>query len=114
MSAGLSSDRCESNDGLQDLHKADDETACFDADASQVEFYFSDSNLPRDKFLRDKIQEDPEVMVTMGLVVADVLNDALTTECLAGLCFHSSPVLLQAHEQHIENRSWHSSRADSC
>lgn len=29
----------------------------------QVEFYFSDSNLPRDKFLREKIQEDPEVLV---------------------------------------------------
>ncbi len=27
----------------------------------QVEFYFSDSNLPRDKFLREKIEEDPEV-----------------------------------------------------
>lgn len=27
----------------------------------QLEFYFSDSNLPRDKFLRGKTQEDPEV-----------------------------------------------------
>lgn len=33
-----------------------------DADGLQVEFYFSDSNLPRDKFLRDKIEEDPEVL----------------------------------------------------
>ena len=37
-----------------------------DADGLQVEFYFSDSNLPRDKFLRDKIQEDPEVMVMLN------------------------------------------------
>lgn len=28
----------------------------------QVEFYFSDSNLPRDKFLREKIDEEPEVL----------------------------------------------------
>lgn len=27
----------------------------------QVEFYFSDSNVPRDNFLRSKIDEDPEV-----------------------------------------------------
>lgn len=27
----------------------------------QVEFYFSDSNVPRDVFLISKIQEDPEV-----------------------------------------------------
>lgn len=28
---------------------------------AQVEFYFSDSNLPRDKFLREKIEADPQV-----------------------------------------------------
>lgn len=28
----------------------------------QVEFYFGDSNLPRDKFLREKIDEDSEVL----------------------------------------------------
>ena len=27
---------------------------------SQVEFYFSDSNLPKDKFLKEKIAADPE------------------------------------------------------
>ena len=29
----------------------------------QVEFYFSDSNAPRDKFLLSKIEADPEVSV---------------------------------------------------
>jgi hypothetical protein len=26
---------------------------------TQVEFYFSDSNLPKDKFLKSKVAEDP-------------------------------------------------------
>ena len=26
----------------------------------QVEFYFSDSNLPKDKFLKERIAEDPD------------------------------------------------------
>ncbi len=26
----------------------------------QVEFYFSDSNLPKDKFLKERISEDPD------------------------------------------------------
>ena len=30
-----------------------------DAMARQVEFYFSDSNLPKDKFLKEKIAADP-------------------------------------------------------
>ncbi|KAL3153757.1 hypothetical protein ABBQ32_013347 [Trebouxia sp. C0010 RCD-2024] len=34
----------------------------------QVEFYFSDSNLPRDKFLREKIDEDPEGYVSIPLL----------------------------------------------
>ncbi|KAL0025099.1 hypothetical protein WJX79_009639 [Trebouxia sp. C0005] len=34
----------------------------------QVEFYFSDSNLPRDKFLREKIEEDPEGYVSIPLL----------------------------------------------
>ena len=29
----------------------------------QVEFYFSDSNAPRDKFLLSKIEADPEVSI---------------------------------------------------
>lgn len=32
----------------------------------QVEFYFSDSNAPRDKFLLSKIEADPEVRVEEG------------------------------------------------
>ncbi len=28
--------------------------------AAQVEFYFSDSNLPKDRFLKGKVAEDPE------------------------------------------------------
>ncbi|KAK9864880.1 hypothetical protein WJX84_000278 [Apatococcus fuscideae] len=34
----------------------------------QLEFYFSDSNLPRDKFLRGKTQEDAEGYVDLELV----------------------------------------------
>ncbi|EIE26293.1 hypothetical protein COCSUDRAFT_46027 [Coccomyxa subellipsoidea C-169] len=34
----------------------------------QIEFYFSDSNLPRDKFLREKIAEDPEGWVNLELL----------------------------------------------
>jgi hypothetical protein len=33
------------------------------AAVKQVEFYFSDSNAPRDAFLLGKIQADPEVRV---------------------------------------------------
>ena len=33
---------------------------------SQVEFYFSDSNAPRDKFLMEQIQADPEVRGKTG------------------------------------------------
>eukprot|EP00884_Botryococcus_braunii_P022248 jgi/Botrbrau1/8707/Bobra.0311s0019.1 len=35
---------------------------------AQVEFYFSDSNLPRDKFLRGKTEEDPEGFVDIALL----------------------------------------------
>eukprot|EP00898_Chlorokybus_atmophyticus_P002910 jgi/Chlat1/361/Chrsp10S01483 len=34
----------------------------------QVEFYFSDSNLPKDKFLLAKAREDPDGFVNIGLV----------------------------------------------
>ena len=30
------------------------------ATAPQVEFYFSDSNLPKDKFLKERIASNPE------------------------------------------------------
>lgn len=36
--------------------------------ASQVEFYFSASNLPRDNFLRDKVEHDPEGFVDIALL----------------------------------------------
>jgi La domain len=34
----------------------------------QIEFYFSDSNLPRDKFLLDKVHASPAGWVDLGLV----------------------------------------------
>lgn len=34
---------------------------------AQVEFYFSDSNLPRDRFLREKVAENPEVSLEAKL-----------------------------------------------
>ena len=34
----------------------------------QVEFYFSDSNLPKDKFLRGKVQADPQGFVDLALL----------------------------------------------
>lgn len=35
----------------------------------QIEFYFSDSNLPRDVFMAERIAEDPEVwsLLTAGI-----------------------------------------------
>ena len=35
----------------------------------QMEFYFSDSNLPRDKFLRETVERDPESRVDLRLVL---------------------------------------------
>ncbi|KAJ3696428.1 hypothetical protein LUZ61_000133 [Rhynchospora tenuis] len=34
----------------------------------QVEFYFSDSNLPRDKFLRTAVKESPDGLVSLALI----------------------------------------------
>ena len=36
---------------------------------AQMEFYFSDSNLPRDKFLRETVEADPDGFVDIGLLV---------------------------------------------
>eukprot|EP00775_Hariotina_reticulata_P003295 gene3295-3571_t len=36
----------------------------------QVEFYFSDSNLPKDKFLRGQVEAHPEGYVDMSLIVS--------------------------------------------
>lgn len=36
--------------------------------SNQVEFYFSDSNLPRDKFLNEKVAADPEGYVDIALL----------------------------------------------
>ena len=35
----------------------------------QVEFYFSDSNLPRDKFLRETVEADPDGFVGISLLI---------------------------------------------
>lgn len=34
----------------------------------QIEFYFSDSNLPRDKFLSERVAADPEGYVDIALL----------------------------------------------
>ena len=36
---------------------------------AQIEFYFSDSNLPRDKFLRETVEADPDGYVDIALLV---------------------------------------------
>ncbi|EFJ53055.1 hypothetical protein VOLCADRAFT_120167 [Volvox carteri f. nagariensis] len=36
----------------------------------QVEFYFSDSNLPKDKFLKERMAEDPEGYVKLNVIIA--------------------------------------------
>jgi len=36
---------------------------------NQIEFYFSDSNLPRDKFLRETVENDPDGFVDIALLV---------------------------------------------
>ncbi|KAG2490562.1 hypothetical protein HYH03_010956 [Edaphochlamys debaryana] len=36
----------------------------------QIEFYFSDSNLPKDKFLKERVQEDPNGYVRLALVIS--------------------------------------------
>ena len=35
----------------------------------QIEFYFSDSNLPRDKFLRETVSADPDGFVDIALII---------------------------------------------
>ena len=47
----------------------------------QLEFYFSDSNLPRDKFLRETVERDPDAYVDLKLILKfqrmrDILNDS--------------------------------------
>ena len=34
----------------------------------QIEFYFSDSNLPRDRFMLERVHENPEGYVDIGLI----------------------------------------------
>ena len=34
----------------------------------QIEFYFSDSNLPRDRFMLERVHESPEGYVDIGLI----------------------------------------------
>ncbi len=36
--------------------------------SAQVEFYFSDSNLPRDAFLRSAVEEAPDGFVSLALI----------------------------------------------
>ncbi|KXZ51968.1 hypothetical protein GPECTOR_11g90 [Gonium pectorale] len=36
----------------------------------QVEFYFSDSNLPKDKFLKERMAEDPNGYVKLNIIIA--------------------------------------------
>jgi lupus La protein len=45
----------------------------------QIEFYFSDSNLPRDKFLRETVEADPDGFVDIALLVTFSRVRALLT-----------------------------------
>lgn len=44
------------------------ETIVSSFDSPQVEFYFSDSNLPRDAFMLEKVQSAPEGFVSIALL----------------------------------------------
>lgn len=46
----------------------------------QVEFYFGDANLPRDKFLRERVQESEEGWVSLGTVASFARMKALTED----------------------------------
>ena len=46
---------------------------------AQIEFYFSDSNLPRDKFLRETVEADPDGFVDIALLVTFSRVRALLT-----------------------------------
>jgi hypothetical protein len=46
--------------------------AMLDRAVKQIEFYLSDSNLPRDKFLLDKVHSSPDGWVDLGLIATFV------------------------------------------
>ena len=46
----------------------------------QVEFYFSDSNYPRDRFLRSKAGENEEGWIDLSVIATFARMKALTTD----------------------------------
>jgi hypothetical protein len=63
----------------------------------QMEFYFSDSNLPRDRFMLERVHENPEGYVDIGLIATfarmrDILKVRLLC-ALHGLLLHATAAL---------------------
>lgn len=65
----------------------------------QVEFYFSDSNLPRDKFLLEQVKNDEEVHSTLRLRPPYICLVASSMRCLHMLCLsvHLSATVGELH-----------------
>ena len=60
--------------------------------ATQVEFYFSDSNLPRDKFLNEKVAADPDGFVDIALLCTfSRMKALLKVRIKEQLCSHYPP-----------------------
>jgi lupus La protein len=65
----------------------------------QVEFYFSDSNLPRDKFLKGLVDKDPEGWVEIATIASFARMKSLSTDNEVVVnAIKSSPSLLQVSE----------------
>jgi len=65
----------------------------------QVEFYFSDSNLPRDKFLKGLVDKDPEGWVEIATISSFARMKSLSTDNEVVVnAIKSSPTLLKVSE----------------
>lgn len=65
----------------------------------QVEFYFSDANLPQDKFLLEKVKSDPEGWVPISIIASFSRVKALTTDpSVLVAALRASPDLLECSQ----------------
>ena len=65
----------------------------------QMEFYFSDSNLPRDRFMLERVHENPEGYVDIGLIATFArMRDILKVRppCTAAAPQAHAPAALRA------------------
>ena len=78
----------------------------------QIEFYFSDSNLPRDKFLRETVEADPERYVDIALLLTfsrlrtllspfGSCEDGVSVACVAALLEKSDFLTLSADRRRV-------------